>query len=148
MDLYSQSSSFWIATDGQSHPNQAMLGGHSDAPCRTSSAGQTGPACAGPTPCALESWKATCLQPQLQDLCLSGRSLWLLARFFGHCILNSLACSPRYAKYPPGFCSFWLEFPSLPTWMSENLQKVMLFVTFWFLFLSPQKFLPRKTFTW
>lgn len=28
MDLHNKSISFWIATDGQSHPNQAMLGGH------------------------------------------------------------------------------------------------------------------------
>lgn len=38
MDLHSKSSSFWIATDGQSHPNQAMLGGHrvmQDLPSRS-----------------------------------------------------------------------------------------------------------------
>lgn len=28
MDWHSKSSSSWIATDGQSHPNQAMFGGH------------------------------------------------------------------------------------------------------------------------
>lgn len=28
MDLHSKSSSSWIATAGQSHPNQAMLAGH------------------------------------------------------------------------------------------------------------------------